>query len=325
MGPANLTTGLRVPAGCLGGGVAIFDRGPRFGLVLGAWALLGASEAASAADLGSGPPPEQPVSPLSSQWTLNVTPYGWLTFINGNATVKGRTADFDIDPIELLRHLDGVPFMGYAEARSGPLGLYTDIVYAPLGIDAHRSRSLDRVTLDASLGLDITQAIIEAGAVYEIARWSWGGLRGPDTSANYTAVDLLAGARYWHQDAELNLSLTATLDVAGLTSSRGRAVAREGSVDWVDPLVGLRFRHQLAPGQELLLRGDVGGFDAGSQFSWNVIGTYSFQIGVYYGATVSGVLGYRALSVDFVKSSGIGRYEFDAVQHGPILGLTAKF
>jgi hypothetical protein len=161
--------------------------------------------------------------------------------------------------------------------------------------------------------VDIEQTIVEVGTTYEIARWNaFGGS---------TAIDLLAGARYWHQNVAINLALTATLDIAGLASSRERATARAGGVDWVDPLVGLRLRHQLAPGQELLLRGDVGGFDAGSQFSWNVLATYSWQFSVHNGVTYSGLLGYRALSVDFEKGSGAGRYDYDVVQHGPLLGL----
>lgn len=36
----------------------------------------------------------------------------------------------------------------------------------------------------------------------------------------------------------------------------------------------------IAPGQELVFRGDVDGFAAGSQFSWNVLGAYSFTFAV---------------------------------------------
>ena len=77
--------------------------------------------------------------------------------------------------------------------------------------------------------------------------------------------------------------------------------------------------------QELVLRGDVGGFDAGSTFSWNVLGAFSWQFGTHAGVTYSGVLGYRALAVDFEKGSGTSRYEFDVIQHGPLIGLTASF
>ena len=292
-----------------------FDRASRLGLVAGACALLGTTDAVFAADLGPSPPPArlEEVPPVR-QWTLSFTPYSWLAGLNGDATAKGRTADVDVGPFEVLEHLDGLPWMSYTEARAGRFALYSDIVYAPLGIDINRARSFGGLTLDAALGLDIEQLIIEAGAAYEIARFG-----------SSTALDLLAGARYWRQEASIHLALTATLDLAGLTLSGSRAIARGGDVDWVDPLVGLRLRHQLAPGQELLLRGDVGGFGAGSEFSWNVMGAYSFEIGVYYGATVSGVLGYRALAVDFEKGSGANRYDYEVVQLGPLLGLTLRF
>ena len=156
----------------------------------------------------------------------------------------------------------------------------TTNLYAPLGVDARGARTFGRLALDAALGVDIEQTIVEVGATYEIARWSV-----PHRHRSAGWRTLLAS------DVALNLALTTTLDETGLTLSRGRATARAGNVDWIDPLVGLRIRHQLAPGQELLLRGDVGGFDVGSQFSWNVLATYSWQIGVHYGVTYSGLSG----------------------------------
>ena len=213
--------------------------------------------------------------------------------------------------------------MSYVEARNGRFALYNDTIYAPLGVDASRARSLGGLSLDAALGVDIELTIIEVGAVYEIAKWWHGG--GGSAFVRSTAIDLLAGARYWHQDASINLALTGTLNTAGLSVTGNRAIARSGGVDWVDPLVGLRLRHQLAPGQELVLRGDIGGFDVGSQFSWNVLAAYSWRIGVHNGATYSGLLGYRALSADYEQGSGATRYEYNATLHGPIVGLTVNF
>jgi hypothetical protein len=294
-------------------------------LAIGAWAVLGATATALSADLGSGPPPVREEQALPRPWTLSFTPYGWLPGLNGSTTVRGRTTDIDADPIEVVDHIHGLPWMSYAEARNGRFSLYNDIVYAPLGVGGSATRSFDRTSVGATLGVDIRQTIVEAGATYELGRWWSGGTSGLVPLAGYTAIDLLAGARYWRQDVDINLALTGTLDVAGLTLSRTRAIARAGDVDWVDPLVGLRLRHQLAPGQELVLRGDIGGFDVGSQFSWNALAAYSFQIGTYYGMTYSGVIGYRALSVDFEKGSGVSRYEYDVIQHGPLVGLTVSF
>jgi hypothetical protein len=287
-------------------------------------ALLSATGMAAGADLDAGPAAyERAAPPPPRSWTLSFTPYSWLAGLNGHTTVRRRTTDIDADAIEVLEHLDGVPWMSYGEARLGRFALYGDIVYAPLGVGAGATRTLGGATLDATLGVDVEQTIAELGAAYEVASWRSGSLLGYGSAS--TAVDLLAGARYWRQDVEVHLALTATLDTGGLILSGSRAVARSGEVEWVDPLVGLRLRHQLAPGHELVLRGDVGGFDAGSTFSWNVLGAYSWEIGAHAGVNYSGVLGYRALGVDFTKGSGTSRYEYDVVQHGPLIGLQAKF
>jgi hypothetical protein len=41
--------------------------------------------------------------------------------------------------------------------------------------------------------------------------------------------------------------------------------------------------------------------------------------------TRSGMLGYRALFVDYSRGSGFTHYEYDMTMHGPILGITARF
>ena len=277
--------------------------------------MLGTVSTAASAELGYGA--------AANRWKLSFTPYGWLPWLRGKQTVKGRTVELDVDPIQVIDHLERVPFMGYAEARKGPLSLYGDIFYANLGLTASgvKSRSARPEiggTLSGALGVDFEELVIEAGGAYEIAKWPTGG-------RSSTAVDVLAGARYWHQEMTINLALTGTLDVGGLDVSRGIAVARGGGVDWIDPLVGARIRHQLAPGQVLLLRADVGGFGVGSQFSWNALAAYSWDIAVYDGVTYSGLLEYRALDVDYEQGSGRNKYEYDVLQHGPITGLTIGF
>jgi hypothetical protein len=288
-------------------------------LFVGASAMSGVAGPATSADLGSG---AEPVAP-ASQWRLNFTPYGWLPFLTGDVAVKGRTVGLDVDPIQVLEHLERVPFMGYAEARNGPLALYSDIFYANLGLTASgvRSRGVRPEvggTLGAALGLDFEEAVIEAGGAYEIAKWPSGG-------GSKTAIDILAGARYWHQEMSINLALTGGLVIGGLDLSKGTAIARGGSVDWVDPLIGGRIRHRLAPGQELIFRADVGGFGVGSEFSWNALAAYSWEIAVRDGVTYSGLLGYRALDVDYEQGSGRNKYEYDVLQHGPLTGLSIGF
>jgi hypothetical protein len=284
-------------------------------LFVGASAISGMAGAAASADLASG---AESLAP-AKQWKLSFTPYGWLPWLRGEQTVKGRTVELDVDPIQVINHLERVPFMGYAEARNGQISLYSDIFYANLGLTASgvRSRTVRPEiggTLAAALGVDFEETVIEAGGAYEITKWG-----------SSTAVDILAGARYWQQDMSINLALTGGLVLDGVDLSKGIAIARGGSVDWVDPLVGGRVRHQLGPGQELMLRADVGGFGVGSQFSWNALAAYSWEIAVRDGVTYSGLLGYRALDVDYEQGSGRNKYEYNVLQHGPVTGLTIGF
>lgn len=272
---------------------------------------------------------EETVAP-SDKWTVSFMPYGWLAYLNGDITVKGRTANVDISAMQVIEHLERMPWFSYTEARKGRLTLYNDLFYANIGADEGVSfRGVERQvggTLAAEVSLDFEQTIIEVGGAYEIAKWSSpGSANGISTSGSYTAIDVLAGARYWHQKMGINLDAVAGVTIDDLILSGSFAIARSGTVDWVDPVVGARLRRRLAPGHELAVRGDVGGFGAGSQFSWNALAAYNWDFAARNGVTYSGVLGYRALSVDYEQGSGFNKYAYDVLTHGPILGMSIGF
>jgi hypothetical protein len=77
----------------------------------------------------------------------------------------------------------------------------------------------------------------------------------------------------------------------------------------------------VAAGQSIVTRGDIGGFGVGSDLSWQAMASYNMELCTSGGHRIDGYLGYRALSVDYSE----GAYDFDAVQHGPVLGLTMNF
>lgn len=266
-----------------------------------------------------------PASP--NGWSYRFTSYSWLTSINGSQTVKGRTTDIDASFIDLAEHAkipkDLFALGGYFEARKGPVSLFTDIFYSKVAIGASslRSRGVDSLgaSVGASLGLKFEMVTAQLAAAYEIAKWG-----GADT-ASYTALDIYGGARIWWQQLDASLSLSGTVNIGDLTVVGGRAIARSGDVSWVDPLIGLRLRHQIAPGKEFVFTADVGGFNAGSKISWQASGTYNWDFLVTKDAVWSGVVGYKALYVDYTQGTGISRYEFDILQYGPVLGVTAKF
>jgi hypothetical protein len=142
---------------------------------------------------------------------------------------------------------------------------------------------------------------MEFGAAYTV--WSEGNVGTPGAMT----FDLLAGIRYWRQDVEVAVTASPL------------TLERSGVVDWVDPIIGGRFSYAVEPGQSVLLRGDIGGFGAGSDFSWQALATYYAKIFDGPDYTLDGYVGYRGLAVDYSQGSGPRRYEMDIVQHGPVL------
>ena len=192
-------------------------------------ALLVSTAPAASADLGRAYTPE-PVAAISP-WTFTFTAYGWVPWLSGNMTVKGRTFDVQVDTIEMLDHLNWstLPaWMSYAEARNGPISLFNDIVYA----NVTGSKDFARLpSASAGVSVDYEQATVEFGGAYQV-------LSGPNPAlAGSAALDLLAGGRYWHQEVNANVKL-------GLGE-----IDRSGSVDWVDPFVGARLRQRLVAGE----------------------------------------------------------------------------
>jgi hypothetical protein len=56
--------------------------------------------------------------------------------------------------------------------------------------------------------------------------------------------------------------------------SKAVAFDTTGDLEWVDPFVWIRIRHEMGSSKELGLEADFGGFGVGSHFSWQVVGTY---------------------------------------------------
>lgn len=282
-----------------------------------------AATPALSGDLGPGPMP-------GNKWEFSLTPYAWAINVNGEATARGHTVDINEDFFQIVEKSDSLlAWMSFFEARKGRFSAFTDFVWMDLSFPGHFQRTLTgplgraALNIKGHANLDYQQIIVQSGVAYEIARWQRG-------SGSYTALDVMGSARYWHEETDLSLRLTGTLTLdlerLGLKLKRSRkiALARSGDLEWVDPVVGARIRHQLAPGKELRLEGDVGGFDAGSEFSWQVVGSYGWDT-TCLGKPMHAVVGYRALAVDYSESGRFGKNGLDVVQHGPVIGASFRW
>lgn len=110
--------------------------------------------------------------------------------------------------------------------------------------------------------------------------------------------------------------------VAGRLNFMGGSVAvsgqkREQSKTWFDPVVGVRLR-TTAGRWHLSLRGDLGGFGIGSEFTWQLYPIAEYRASRTVGITAA----YRAFAVDYESDDG---FVWDVTTFGPELGVTFRF
>ena len=119
-------------------------------------------------------------------------------------------------------------------------------------------------------------------------------------------LDIIGGIRVWHLETDLDFG-------AGILSARTLSESR----NWVDPVIGSRFTANLSPKIFLFGKGDIGGFGAGSEFTWQVLGGGGYRLNERY----SLLLGYRYMSVDYRKDNFI----FDVNMLGLFTGVNIRF
>lgn len=293
---------------------------------------LGVSMSAMAADIALPTKAKVAPAPQLDNWTFRMTPYAWATSLSGSTTVKGYTTDIDASFIDILDHTQfpkGLfELAGFGEARYGRFAFLADILYTKLGVSGGSSQSRDvgrfaTLGISASAGLTVQMVIAEFAAAYEVAHW---GAANPPNSG--TAIDLYAGGRAWWQEAKTYFTVSGTLSGSGplgLSRTKEGTLSGKGTVNWVDPVVGARLRHQFFPGLNLDVSGDVGGFGAASKFSWQAIAALDYDFMRSKNVTWSGMIGYKALYVDYSQGSGLNQYEYNMTMYGPIFGVTARW
>lgn len=271
-------------------------------------------------------PPDAGAAPADPDpWRIGFTAYGWLTNISGSAGARGQSVAIDASFIDIVQKSDSLgAFMGYFEADKGRVGLYTDFMWMKTGfgqaVSAYRNPLPGlALTVNGNAGLTTELAMVEVGGLYELQRWS-------GTERSFTAVDAVLGFRYWNSTNSLTLDATGTASYAplGISASRRVGISLSTTMQWVDPVIGLRLRHEFSPTQGILVRGDVGGFGLGNQFSWQALGVYTHKW-KRDGYDLAAVVGYRAMGTRYSSGTGFDANSLDLVIHGPVIGFGIRF
>jgi hypothetical protein len=240
--------------------------------------------------------------PAKSKWEFHVIPYFWMAGIGGDVTVRDIEADVDIKLGDVLDHLDYGGEL-HLEAWRGNWGIFLDPTYLKLSADGEGTGPIGG---SIDVDIDLEEWLVEFGGLYRFAKWPLGKDEGRALS-----LEALGGVRYWYLKGKLDA-------FAYLVSA---SLSREKSEDWIDPILGVRLRADLTKRLSLAVRGDIGGFSVGSEFSWNV----SAIFGYHFSDTISAWLGYRALGLDYESGSGFSKFKYDLTMYGPIVGLGFHF
>jgi hypothetical protein len=233
-------------------------------------------------------------------WQVSFIPYLWITEVHGNVRIGDRSASIDVgfdEVFDLLGSGDLLGGMGYLEARRDRLILFADA-----------TGSVVRTKQDVPVGkadLAADFATLELGLGWRVYR-GFGAI----------SVDALVGGRYNY--------LYTSIDV---TTERGRSGAgRSTTVDFVDPFVGGRWAVQLTDAVSLLFRADIGGFGAGSQLAWSLLGGFRYETPWSVGpARVNAFAAYKVYDFDYDSGSGSAEPSIAEEYRGPALGLGAAF
>lgn len=235
-------------------------------------------------------------SPSASPWEFRITPYGWLTGIDGSTGPQNFTGDIDAgfdDVFDVLEMAAALQF----EARTGRWGFMADAFYAELG----NSGTLPG-PLQANINLDFKQFLGELAVLYRVSE------------STDSFLDLYAGIRY--NSIELDLAATS----AG-TLPDGTPVAigtsRSRDKNWADPIVGARGQWNLNDHWYLAAKGDIGGFGVESDFIWNL----QASVGYKFNECVSLEVGYRYFDTDYSE----GGFVYDIAQSGALIGVNFTF
>lgn len=222
-----------------------------------------------------------------SNWHVDWVPmYLWFSGLHGYVGARGYVVPVNLGVDEVFSNLN-IGLMSTLDVRRKRMGDFSDLVFINLS-----SKNQDTPLGDAFTGYNANAKTFFLDSE----------LYGRLIENDHLAIDAMGGARIWHLNNSLDLYRAAQPPVeAGQTQ------------DWVDPVLGARFRVDIAKGWFASLKGDAGGFGVGSQQTWQI---YT-GAGKEFKQKFSVFVGYRYLDVDY-RSAG---FLFDNHMNGLLAGF----
>jgi hypothetical protein len=229
----------------------------------------------------------------SSSWSYDIQLYMLAVWIEGDSQMGRIPQKFNVDvtPDDIFSNLK-TGGMAHIEAHQKTgFGVWFDYAFMNLGMGSNSQSGL------ISNQLGVYQGILEAFATYRVP-------------SKYGNIDYLGGVRWWHN----KFDYTMTANSMYSTSK---------TIDWYDPVIGIRWIYPFNENWSFKARGDIGGFGIESDF------TSVIELGVMYDITENWQVDVRlkSLWVDYEtgQERTRDRFTYKTVNYGPIVGITYRF
>jgi opacity protein-like surface antigen len=248
---------------------------------------------------------------------------GWIAGLSGDIGAKGVVSNIDVGFEELFKRLTHVPIVLSADIRYKRWEFFGDGQYMEVG---------DSATLPGLLftnaNVHVKSGLAEAFLGYRLI------------NCDKATLSIFAGARYTYLGVNVSIfdNGDARLPILRQLLGLPKKLNPEGSIDWVDPVLGARGRLKLWKATSLYVEGDVGGFDANSgsafdvhregrtivktpisssDWSYQVQGGLEFQLSRWFWTQV----GWRYLKYDYVSEGFTNK----TALNGPFLQAGINF
>jgi opacity protein-like surface antigen len=233
------------------------------------------------------------------KWTTTLTPVVWLATTTTDVSIGDRSRSVTLRAADALSSFEGGG-SARLEANNGQWGGFADLFFISLGNEANVG-PLGNIPI--SLGVD--NLLWQVAGTYRVV------------NKEDFNLDILAGARGYSIDVDVTIE--PFTGPAGVLRFPGRFAS--AGLSFTDPIIGAKAAWKLSDRWDLDLYGDVGGFGAGSDF------TYRLGAGLGYSVSQSVSLrgGYTLIDFNYSRGSGFDEVEYDTTMYGPTLGASFKF
>ena len=232
------------------------------------------------------------------KWRTTFTPLLWLANNSTTVSYGDRSRSLTIRAADALDNLEagGTFRLG---VNNGEWGAFADLFFIGLG-DTSNVGPRGNIPLRT----EVDNTVWQVAGTYRVV-----------DKDNFD-LDVLAGLRGYSIDVDVTVQPFA--GPAGVLGFPGRSLSR--GISFVDPVIGGMANWELSDKWSLDFYGDIGGFGAGSDF------TYRLGTGVDYSFndTVSARAGYTVVDFDYTSGSGFDKLRYETTLYGPNLGLQFK-